>query len=1660
MVLFAMSAFGQRGKDGSMTITANPAYVNEYTYLTVDASAGNNFLFVWDSGMNSNGRFSTNLQAGDLILIIQMQGAELWIDPTPIGLGFDFTWPSSDDQWGQILNYNQCGLYEFAEVTSAGGGTINLRCDLQNTYSSVGHTQIVRIPRYTDLTINAGASLTADPWNGQQGGIVAVEVEGTTTINGNIDVSAIGFRGGSLVGDNVTSPGNGQWGGPMADDGAEKGEGIGGYHAEYDAVSSRYMKGAAGNAGGGGCGENSGGGGGGNGGAPGSWVNGVGVPDPAYNNAWDQETPPINGIVSSGGGRGGYTFSDQAGDPYNDPLNNNGVWGGDGRRDFAPGLGGRPVDYSTGRLFFGGGGGAGDQNNGDGGEGGRGAGMVYIMGYGDVVGSGSIIANGQDGFSSDDSGGGFPNYQGNDGAGGGGAGGTVVVNSYTSVTGVTIVANGGDGGDNLMDYWNPPLLDAYGPGGGGGGGYIAVSAGAPPRTANGGAYGISVTDAFDASGNLFPPNGATSGGVGSPNETITNWDVSASGTTICAGNTATLTASITGTAPGGTQIVWYDSDVNGTLLFTGASYTTPVLGTTTTYWVGTCPGWYLLPVTVTVTAAPDAGTNGTLTICATGAPTDLFNELGGTPDTGGTWSGPSGLGGGDAGTFDPSSNTAGTYTYTVSLGGGCPDAMADVVVTITPAPDAGSNGTHDFCSTDAPADLINDLGGSPQAGGSWSGPSGLGGGDQGTFDPSSNLAGTYTYTVTAAGCAPASADVVVTIETAPDAGTPGAVTYCDAGPGGDLFTELGGSPNGGGSWSPALTSGTGVFDPLVDAGGTYTYTVAGTVCSNAQADVVVTIETSPDAGNNGTHDFCSTDAPADLINDLVGSPDAGGSWTGPSGLGGGDQGTFDPSSNTAGTYTYTVNGTVCANASADVVVTIETAPDAGSPGTLNICATGSPTNLLGQLGGAPDAGGSWTGPSVLPGGDMGTFDPTIHSAGVYTYTVNGTVCANATATVTVTITSAPDAGTNGTHVFCSTDTPADLFNDLGGTPDNGGTWSGPSGLAGGDLGTFDPSSNTAGTYTYTVTAVGCVDATATVDVTINTAPVAGSNGSITLCDNGSATDLFNQLGGTPDNGGAWTGPSSLAGGDLGTFDPTTDLAGTYTYTVTGTAPCLDATATVDVAINAAPDAGTAGALTICSSDAPTDLFNELGGTPDVGGSWSPGLTSGTGVFDPAVDPGGTYTYTVTGTAPCADAMTDVVVTVNTVMIDSTNYVIQDANCGATDGSITGITVSGGTTPYSFDWSGTGTPTADYTSIGPGSYTLTVTDAQGCTAVTGAYNVNTLGGPVIDDSNIVIVNEDCGMGNGSITGITTSGGTTPYIFDWSGTATATEDHTGIGAGSYTLTVTDDNGCTAVIGPYSVLNNPGPAIDSTAAVITDATCGNPDGSITGITVSGGTTPYTYDWSGTATGSPDLTAVIGGSYTLTVTDAIGCTATSGPYVINDLGSPTASFTHTPTVAEVGQQVDFVDGSSADVTGWTWDFAGLGTDNSQNPSFTFTAPGTYTVCLDVVNAVPCGAQYCSDVVVVETIEFEVWVPNVFSPNGDGENDELMVFGQGIESMIFYVYDRWGELVYEGRDPNSGWDGTFNGGEMDPATFVYYVEVTYTNGQVESAHGNFTLVR
>jgi uncharacterized repeat protein (TIGR01451 family) len=478
------------GKDGAMVVTGANTIVNKYGYLAVDAPTGASVIAVNNPG-GLNGLDLDTLTAGDLILIIQMAGAS--IDT------------SNTLSYGSVTNLNSAGRYEFVTVNSITGNMIRINppCGgLRFSYSAAGKTQIIRVPQYTSLTVNSGASLTAPAWDGRTGGIVVVHVQNSAIINGVVDTTGLGYRGGALSDaggggfrtDYVTT---------QQDFGAEKGEGLAGYQADYDLAGGRFGRGAPANGGGGGTSHNTGGGGGANGNNGKTWT-GQGVMDgnAVGASAWQLDPGYIaNGNAltdSSGGGRGGYSYAINNGDALTQGPGH-AVWGGDNRREMG-GLGGRPAPQDTsGRIFFGGGGGAGAQNNDTGGAGGNGGGLIFIMAD-SVSGTGSLRSNGADGS---------PTRGDNrDGAGGAGAGGTIVVAART-LSGVNAQANGGNGGNQFPPA---PLYapESEGPGGGGGGGFIAYSGGSIATQVNPGVNGATQAPSLAE----FPVNGATRGATG------------------------------------------------------------------------------------------------------------------------------------------------------------------------------------------------------------------------------------------------------------------------------------------------------------------------------------------------------------------------------------------------------------------------------------------------------------------------------------------------------------------------------------------------------------------------------------------------------------------------------------------------------------------------------------------------------------------------------------------------------------------------------------------------------------------------------------------------------------------------------------------------------------------------------------------------------------------------------------------------------------------------------------------------------------------------------------------------------------------------------------------------------------------------------------------
>jgi gliding motility-associated-like protein len=300
----------------------------------------------------------------------------------------------------------------------------------------------------------------------------------------------------------------------------------------------------------------------------------------------------------------------------------------------------------------------------------------------------------------------------------------------------------------------------------------------------------------------------------------------------------------------------------------------------------------------------------------------------------------------------------------------------------------------------------------------------------------------------------------------------------------------------------------------------------------------------------------------------------------------------------------------------------------------------------------------------------------------------------------------------------------------------------------------------------------------------------------------------------------------------------------------------------------------------CNGDATGSIdITPLGGTPAYSFAWSgpDGYTATT--EDISGLAAGTYNLILTDVNGCIrDFPGLVTITENPAITAS--FSLTDLSCGepfpSNDGAID-ASISGGAAGYIFTWSGPNGFTAfteDISGLEPGSYVLEVMDVLGCTQL---MNAQVVGAPPLLTATSTSVDIDCfGAGNGSID-LTVTGGTAPYGFAWngpSGYTASTEDISSLEAGSYSVTVTDLNGCPVPFTDIAIIDETSEL--TVTAVKTDISCGGLSDGTIDITVSGGTLPYVFAWTGpsgfTAT-TEDLNGLAAGSYSLTITDGNSC-------------------------------------------------------------------------------------------------------------------------------------------------------------------------------------------
>lgn len=299
--------------------------------------------------------------------------------------------------------------------------------------------------------------------------------------------------------------------------------------------------------------------------------------------------------------------------------------------------------------------------------------------------------------------------------------------------------------------------------------------------------------------------------------------------------------------------------------------------------------------------------------------------------------------------------------------------------------------------------------------------------------------------------------------------------------------------------------------------------------------------------------------------------------------------------------------------------------------------------------------------------------------------------------------------------------------------------------------------------------------------------------------------------------------------------------------------------------------------------------------------------NGAGITDPAE-----CDFNIEVSGPAVD------VTVTTTVIDET--------CGAADGQIDFTSVDGGMPPYTYSIDGaTFQAGTSFPGLTSGTYPLYVQDAGGCIFTVGTATVGLTGGPT---GTVTTVTASCNANDGEINITGVVGGTTPYSYSINGGPPgASPNFTGLGAGIYTVTITDATGCPTSYTTI-ILNNSGPT--SGTAVVFDASCGNTDGSVTIVGVTGGSTPYTYDIGSGPQASSTFSGLAPGTYSVVITDAFGCEFTVNNIVVAESPGnllPLATINAGPTT--------ICDGDNVTVNA-------LGVNEGSNPNYEFFVNGT----------------------------------------------------------------------------------------------------------------------
>ncbi len=657
------------------------------------------------------------------------------------------------------------------------------------------------------------------------------------------------------------------------------------------------------------------------------------------------------------------------------------------------------------------------------------------------------------------------------------------------------------------------------------------------------------------------------------------------------------------------------------------------------------------------------------------------------------------------------------------------------------------------------------------------------------------------------------------------------------------------SPNGSSNfvytynWSPS--GGTNLTASNLSAG-TYTVTATDYIGCTGTASVTITQPSAIAANISSTNINCNGNN-----NGSAQAAPTGGSlpytylWQG-------GATTSTISSLSAGTYTVSVQDNCGATLTSSVTIT---QPSAISP---NATVTAN-NNCGGNNGSAQAAPSGGTLPyTYLWSSGETTSGISGKSSNTYSVTVrDNSGCSNS---ATVSITQPSNALAINASVISQV-----LCN--GGN--NGSAQTAPSGgtspynyvWSSGET-TSGISGKTAGTFTVTVSDNNGCSLTSTVVITQPSAIAVNPSVTAQVTCNGNSNGAAKV---TP-SGGVLPLTYSWSSGET-TSNITAKSAGTYSVTVTDNNGC-SSSATVSITQPNVLGNTVTVANPLCNGSKGTITIAETGGTTPYTYSWSPSVSITATASNLSV---GTYSITVSDNHGCSSSAIIVTITQPGAIRDS--IARTNSGCNGLNNATATIGVKYGTPPYTYHWTPGNMTTATISSLSVGTYSCTVTDVNGCSGTVAKVTITQP--TALKDSVLSKTNINCYGGATGGVSMTITGGVSPYTYSWAPLGQTTQNISGLTVGSYTITIQDNNGCTAAI-KSATLTQP-TALTQTITSPVNVTCAShPNGSATS-NPSGGTSPYTYAWSPTGGNAKTPTTLQGGTDQCIVTDNKGCTTTA---------------------------------------------------------------------------------------------------------------------------------------------------------------------------------------